>query len=79
MHADSFPVKNTTNRVEYKKDVYSTARAAEDRVRVALRFQDNTVITRRKLEKQPGLKDLELALSLPTNTPDDWRKFFNTN
>ena len=34
MHANSFPMKhNTTDQAEYKKDVYSIARAAEDRIR----------------------------------------------
>ena len=79
MNADSFPETNAnaaTSRAEYKKDVYGLARAAEDRIRVALRFDDKSVITRRKLERQPGLSDLEKALSLPSNTPDHWRKFF---
>ena len=78
MHADSFPV-NTGNRVQYKKDIFAIARAAEVQIRAALGFDAKTTITRHKLEKQPGLKELEKALKLPDNTPEDMRKFFNTN
>lgn len=81
MHADSFP-QMSNNRPQYKQDVFALARPAEERIREALGFSEAT-ITRRKLEKQPGLKELEDSLKLPDNmfklpdnTPDDWRKYF---
>ena len=79
MHADSFPV-DTGNRSQYKKDYVSAiARAAEEQIRAALGFNaTKSTITRHKLEKQPGLKELEQTLKLPdSNTPEDMRKFFN--
>lgn len=73
-HADSFPLFSN-NRTQYKKDISVIAKDAEDKIRVCLNF-DDSVITRHKLEKQPGLKDLERRLKLPKNTPSDWEKFF---
>ena len=36
-------------------------------------------ICRSKLEKQPGLKDLESKLKLPDNTPEEWRNYFKSD
>jgi hypothetical protein len=77
MHADSFPLPSN-NCAQYKRDVFAIARAAEERIRVVLRFDGKSTITRSKLEKQPGLKELETTLKLPDNTPDDWCKFFKS-
>jgi hypothetical protein len=75
MHADSFPVNNG-NRSQYKKDVFTIAsRAAEEQIRTALGF-DKSTITCHKLEKQPGLKELEKTLKLPDNMPEEVCKFF---
>jgi len=78
MHADSFPLASN-NSAQHKKDVFSIARSAEERIRVVLRFDPKSTITHSKLEKQPGLKELEGTLKLPDNTPDGWCKFFKTD
>lgn len=78
MHADSFPLVSN-NRAQHKKDVSAMTRAAEERIRIVLRFDPKSTITRSKLEKQPGLKELEGSLKLPDNTPGDWHKFFKTD
>ena len=76
MHCPSFPDLFVPPS-QLQKDIYAMARAAEETIRVALRFDEKSPITRRKLERQSGLKELEQQLRLPTNTPDDWRKYFN--
>jgi len=78
MHADSFPLASN-NSAQCKKDVFSTARSAEERIRVVLRFDPKSTITRSKLEKQPGPKKSEGTLKLPDDTPDGWCKFFKTD
>jgi hypothetical protein len=78
-HADSFPLM-PNNPSQYKSIVQEIATAAEKRIRDALGFDDNTIISIYKLEKQlklPAMKELEKSLSLPDNTPDDMRKFFS--
>jgi len=78
MHADSFPPSSTIGAFN-KQDVFSIAKSAEDRIRIALRIDPKTTITRSKLEKQSGLKESEATLKLPSNTPAEWLKFFKSD
>jgi len=64
MHADSYPLM-PEDRSKHK----------------ALGFEDKT-ISMCKLEKalkDPNMKELERTLKLPTNTPEDARKFFKSD
>jgi hypothetical protein len=77
-YADSFPLM-PNNPSQYKNIVREIATAAEKRIRDALGFDDDTIISMYKLEKQlklPAMKEVEKSLSLPDNTPGDMRKFF---
>ncbi|KAG7356501.1 hypothetical protein IV203_001187 [Nitzschia inconspicua] len=79
-HADSFPLKSN-NPVQYKDLIRGIATKAEEKIRENLGF-DSKTITIYKVEKQltlPRMKGLEKSLNLPDNTPDDMRKFFNSN
>ena len=74
-------MKPTNNPTQYKDIVRGIATKAEERIREALTFNSNTTITVHKLEKElkhPVAKELSKTLSLPDNTPDDYRKFIKS-
>lgn len=77
LHSDCFPVK-PENPARYKEIIRDIATKAEERIREAIGFDDRTIITIYKLEKQLKLVKLETVRQLPDNTPDDIRKFFNS-
>ena len=76
MHTDEFPL--TDNPSKYKEVLRRTATAAEERVRSSLGFEDRR-ITVYTLMNLPNIKDIEKTLKLPSNTPDNWTKFFKSN
>jgi hypothetical protein len=80
LHADSYPLI-PSNPSQYKSNIRAIANAAEKRICDALGLEEDTISVY-KLEKQlklPHLKDLEKTLKLPSNTPEEMKKFFKSD
>ena len=78
LHADSYPLM-PENPSQYKNVIRDIATTAEARIRETMGFDDKTIISRHKLEKQlklPEVKKHEKTLKLPEDTPEDIRNFF---
>ena len=73
MHADSFPTSPDKNSIE------RIAKAAEERIRNDFEFKKNETITVCKIQKHEKTKELQPILELPANTPEDVKKFFNSD
>ena len=81
-HAESYPLKPENSPYHDKTVIRAIANEAEKRVREAVGFDDIETVSVYKLEKKLSLsvvKEYEKSLNLPDNTPDDARKFFNSN
>lgn len=71
------------NPSQHKVVIRGIVEAAKKRLHEALGFEDeDETVSVHKLEKKlklPAVKELEKSLSLPTNTPEDVCKFFNSD